>query len=41
MLSADPLRDIGNIRRQHMVMARGKIINTSALPLKKIFYTVP
>ena len=41
LLDANPLRDIGNIRKQQMVMARGKVIDTGALPLKKIFYTVP
>ena len=41
LLDADPLRDIGNIRQQRMVMARGRIIDTGALPYKRIFYTVP
>jgi imidazolonepropionase-like amidohydrolase len=41
LLDASPLRDIANIRRQRMVMARGKIINTPALPLKRLFYTGP
>jgi len=39
LLSADPLADIRNIRQQEMVMARGSIIDTDALPLQKIFYT--
>ncbi len=41
LLDADPLRDIGNIRQQRMVMARGKIIDTRALPHQRIFYTEP
>lgn len=39
LLAADPLADIRNIRRQEMVMARGRIIDTAALPLQKIFYS--
>jgi imidazolonepropionase-like amidohydrolase len=39
LLEANPLRDISNIRRQSMVMTRGKIIDTAALPRQKIFYT--
>ncbi|MFB3079387.1 MAG: amidohydrolase family protein, partial [Lysobacterales bacterium] len=41
LLDANPLRDIGNIRKQSMVMARGKIIDTQALPYQRIFYTGP
>jgi imidazolonepropionase-like amidohydrolase len=37
LLDANPLQDISNIRKQAMVMARGKIIDTGALPLKRIF----
>ena len=39
LLSANPLRNISNIRKQELVMARGKIIDTEALPRQKIFYT--
>jgi len=39
LLDADPLADIHNIRKQAMVMAKGEIIDTAALPLQKIFYT--
>jgi len=39
LLDANPLRKISNIRKQSMVMARGKIIDTDALPLQRIFYT--
>jgi hypothetical protein len=38
-LDADPIVDIHNIRKQSMVMARGVIIDTAALPLQRIFYT--
>ena len=41
LLDANPLRDISNIRRQSLVMARGNIIDTNALPLQRIFYTGP
>ena len=41
LLDANPLRDIRNIRKQRMVMARGNIIDTDTLPLKRIFYTGP
>lgn len=39
LLSANPLRDIANIRKQDMVMAKGVIIDTDALPRQRIFYT--
>jgi imidazolonepropionase-like amidohydrolase len=39
LLSANPLRDIRNIRKQEMVMARGNIIDTDALPRQRIFST--
>jgi len=39
LLDADPLTDIHNIRKQSLVMARGEIIDTAALPLQRIFYT--
>ena len=39
LLDANPLADIRNIRRQVMVMARGKIIDTDSLPRQRIFYT--
>lgn len=41
MLDADPLADIHNIRAQSLVMARGVIIDTDALPRQRIFYTGP
>lgn len=39
LLDANPLDDIHNIRSQSMVMARGLIVDTEALPRQKIFYT--
>lgn len=39
LLDADPLLDIRNIRAQSMVMSRGAIIDTQALPLRRIFFT--
>jgi imidazolonepropionase-like amidohydrolase len=39
LLDADPLADIRNIRKQSMVMTRGVVIETEALPLQQIFYT--
>lgn len=39
LLEADPLSDIRNIRKQAMVMARGRIIDTGALPYRRLFYT--
>lgn len=39
LLDADPLQDIRNIRRQNLVMARGVIVDTRALPRQRIFYT--
>jgi imidazolonepropionase-like amidohydrolase len=39
LLDANPLKNIRNIRRQAMVMARGKIIDTGALPRQRIFTT--
>jgi len=33
------LADIRNIRAQSLVMARGQIIDTDALPRQRIFYT--
>jgi len=41
LLDADPLEDIRNIRQQSMVMVRGEIIDTAALPIQRIFYTGP
>lgn len=37
LLDANPLRDIGNIRKLSMVMARGKLVDTEALPQQRIF----
>jgi len=39
LLDANPLDDISNIRRQSLVMARGRAIDVDALPRQKIFYT--
>ncbi|WP_299775246.1 amidohydrolase family protein [uncultured Pseudoteredinibacter sp.] len=39
LLDANPLKDIRNIRKQSMVMAKGKVINTEKLPQQVIFYT--
>jgi imidazolonepropionase-like amidohydrolase len=41
LLDGNPLRDIRNIRRQHLVMARGAVVDTAALPRRKLFYTGP
>jgi imidazolonepropionase-like amidohydrolase len=38
LLSADPLADISNIRKQAMVMSKGRIIDTAGLPEHPIFY---
>jgi imidazolonepropionase-like amidohydrolase len=38
LLTADPLADIHNIRRQAMVMKDGSVIDVRRLPLKPIFY---
>ena len=38
LVDASPLDDIANIRRQSLVMARGRIIDADALPLQPIFY---
>jgi imidazolonepropionase-like amidohydrolase len=38
LLSADPLADISNIRRQVMVMSKGKIVDVARLPEHPIFY---
>lgn len=39
LLNANPLDDIKNIRSLSMVMMRGAIIDTNALPEQRIFYT--
>lgn len=39
LLDANPLKNISNIRKQSMVMARGKLIQTDKLPQQTIFYT--
>ncbi len=39
LLSANPLKNIRNIRQQEMVMLRGQVIDTDALPRQRIFYT--
>lgn len=39
LLDANPLQDIRNIRKQSMVMAKGKLIDTEKLPQQVIFYT--
>ena len=38
LLTADPLADIHNIRKQAMVMKEGSVIDVRRLPLKPIFY---
>ncbi|MDO5609450.1 MAG: amidohydrolase family protein [Pseudomonadota bacterium] len=38
ILDADPLRDIGNIRRIHMVMKDGGIIDRERLPDNPVYY---
>jgi imidazolonepropionase-like amidohydrolase len=38
LLDADPLADIHNIRKQSMVMARGRIVDTAALPQTPVLY---
>jgi imidazolonepropionase-like amidohydrolase len=38
LLSADPLADIANIRKQVMVMARGRVVDTAHMPEHPIFY---
>jgi imidazolonepropionase-like amidohydrolase len=38
LLTADPLADIHNIRKQAMVMKEGTVIDVRRLPLKPIFY---
>jgi len=38
LLTADPLADIRNIRKQVMVMKEGSIIDVRRLPLKPVFY---
>ena len=37
LLDADPLADIRNIRKLAMVMARGQVIDTDALPELRLF----
>ncbi|WP_116367928.1 amidohydrolase family protein [Parahaliea mediterranea] len=37
LLDANPLRDISNIRKQAAVIARGRVIDTAALPEQAIF----
>jgi imidazolonepropionase-like amidohydrolase len=38
LLTADPLADIHNIRKQTMVMKEGTVIDVRRLPLKPVFY---
>ena len=38
LLSADPLTDIHNIRKQEVVMKEGVVIDVRRLPLKPVFY---
>ena len=37
LLAADPLEDIGNIRKIEHVIARGRLVDTAALPEKPLF----
>lgn len=41
LLGADPLREIGNIRRLEQVIARGRIVDLGSLPERRIFYLGP
>jgi imidazolonepropionase-like amidohydrolase len=38
LLDADPLADIRNIRKLHMVMKEGRIVDLTKLPQKPIYY---
>ena len=38
LLDADPLANISNIRRQHLVMKGGIVIDTAALPTKPVYF---
>jgi imidazolonepropionase-like amidohydrolase len=38
LLDGDPLVDIGNIRRQSLVMARGQVVDTATLPTAPVYY---
>ena len=38
LLTADPLADIHNIRKQAMVMKEGAVVDVRKLPLKPVFY---
>jgi imidazolonepropionase-like amidohydrolase len=39
VLEADPLATISNIRKQHLVMKEGRIVNTASLPDRPVFST--
>jgi imidazolonepropionase-like amidohydrolase len=41
VLEADPLASISNIRKQHLVMKEGRIINTASLPDRPVFSARP
>lgn len=41
LLAADPLQDIGNIRKLEQVIARGRIVDLGSLPEQRIFYLGP
>ena len=38
VLDADPLADIANLRKIHLVMKDGRVVDRDALPLKKILF---
>jgi imidazolonepropionase-like amidohydrolase len=38
LLDADPLDDITNVRRMSMVMARGDVVDTAALPRNPVYH---
>ncbi len=38
VLDADPLQDIGNIRKLHHIIKSGRMVDTDALPEKPVYY---
>ncbi len=38
LLDGDPLVDIGNIRRQSLVMARGRVVDPASLPTEPVYF---
>jgi imidazolonepropionase-like amidohydrolase len=41
VLDANPLDDIANIRTLHRVIARGRVVDTDALPTSPVYYRAP